>query len=53
MVLYQPNENAALGVLTLGYRPFDSTISVGPFVGVTSRGGGVRGGILATIEVSR
>ena len=46
---------AAMGLfaaVTAGYRLFNSTVSVGPFVGVNTKGSIVGGG-LATIEITR
>lgn len=53
LLLYQPNEKAVVGAVGVEYRLFDSTIAVGPYVGVTSHGGSIVGGVVATIEVTR
>ena len=53
IALYQPDPKAAVGALTLGWRPLNSTLSVGPYAGISTRGGAFVGGVLATIELSR
>jgi len=52
VLLYQPTDKIGVGALTLGYRLFNSTVSVGPFGGINTKGA-LTGGVLATIEVTR
>jgi len=55
--LYQPatsKQSAAfVAAFGAGWRVLGSTIAVGPYAGVSSRGGAFVGGALATIEVTR
>jgi len=52
VLLYQPNDKLGVGALTAGWRLFNSTISLGPFGGLNTKGA-LTGGVLATIEVTR
>lgn len=51
--IYSPQNKEGRGVVHAGWRIFSTTISVGPYVGISSRGGGVLFGAAATIEVTR
>lgn len=53
LLLYQPDEKAVVGAVGAGWRLFNSNVAVGPYLGISSKGGIVSGGAMATIEVTR
>lgn len=51
--LWGPTSKDFRGVLAVGWRPAGLTLSFGPYVGLSSKGGSFVGGALAAIEVTR
>jgi hypothetical protein len=53
LALYSPRDKDLRGALHVGYRLFGSTIAAGPYIGASTKGGGLLFGAAVTIEVTR